>query len=198
MMRFEKRWARALLAAFAPSAAADRGGATESEAAPEDLSRTRKRRRLAPRFGEVDYVSVLVRLMKQSTPQAALGLRAAIWIAALSPLWLWGRIATVTRLAAEHRTQLLGELLRHKSFMVRELALLLKFCAAMALLGNSEVRERSGYDGAATHDSGLRARLPVLDAPSVVRVWPANDGVPQEVSIESPQAEASEKTRGKA
>jgi hypothetical protein len=178
MMGFEKRWARAVLSSFAPGRSA---GASEQA--------------LAPKRGEVDYLSTLLRLMRESTPQAALGLRAAIWMAALSPLWLWGRIATVSRLAAERRPVLLQELLRHRSFVVRELTLLLKFCAAMALLGSPELRERSGYDSPLSEsDSGLRSRLPVIVEPGPVRVWPANDGVAREVALE--QDGSSSEARG--
>lgn len=167
MMGFERRWARALLSAFAPAQATPRPGL------------------LSPNAREVDYLGTLQRLMRESTPQAAFGLRAAIWLAALSPLWLWGRLSTVTRLANERRVALLEDLLRHRSFVVRELALLLKFCAAMAVLGTPSVRERSGYDNAsAPSESGLLARLPVLDEHKPLRVWPANDGVPAEVALD--------------
>ena len=158
MMAFERRWARHLLAAFAP---------------PEGQG-------LAPLGGEVDYLAALSRMMREATPLAALGLRAAIWMAALAPLWLWGKLTTVTRLASERRTQLLRELLVHRAFAVRELALLLKLSAAMALLGTPSVRARSGYDHvehAAKSESGLRARLPLLDeADRPLVVWPARDG----------------------
>lgn len=158
MMAFERRWARHLLAAFAP---------------PEGPG-------LAPLGGEVDYLAVLNRMRREATPLAALGLRAAIWMAALAPLWLWGKLATVTRLASERRTQLLRELLAHRAFAVRELALLLKLSAAMALLGTPSVRARSGYDHvepAGKSESGLRPRLPLLDeADRPLVVWPARDG----------------------
>lgn len=124
MLSFERRWARHLLGAFAPV-----GGSG-----------------LAPREGEVDYVTALGRMMRGATPLAALGIRLALWLAALAPFWLWGRLTTITKLANERRTELLGQLLRHRLFAVRELALLLKLCAAMALLGTPSVRARSSYD----------------------------------------------------
>jgi hypothetical protein len=142
MMAFERRWARQLLSAFAPT-----GGPG-----------------LAPIQDEVDYVNALARMMREATPVAALGLRFAIWMAALAPLWLWGRLATINKLAVERRTELLRQLLAHRVFAVRELALLLKFCAAMALLGTPSVRARSGYDHvqpASKTESGVRVRLPM-------------------------------------
>lgn len=171
MMDFEKRWARQLLSAFAPS-----GGPG-----------------LSPLKDEVDYLRALTRMRREATPVAALGLRLAIWIAALAPLWLWGKLTTISKLAIEHRTELLRELLAHRAFAVRELVTLLKLSAAMALLGTPSVRARSGYDHvqAAEVESGLRVRLPVLAAQQdALRVWPGRDGASSE--IELPNARPSE------
>ncbi len=160
-MGFERRWARALLAAFAP---------------PEGSG-------LAPIADEVDYVGVLGRMMREATPMAALGLRMALWMAALAPCWLWGRLCTVTKLAVERRSELLGQLLVHRWFAVRELSLLLKLGAAMALLGTPSVRARSGYDHVQATDeseSGMRVRLPLLasEAPEPLAAWPLPDKPP--------------------
>lgn len=140
MMRFERRWAQHLLAAFAPVSSGEG---------------------LAPRPEEVDYLGVLARMRAKASPLAALGLRLAVWIAALAPLWLWGKVTTISALAIERRSQLLRELLGHRAFAVRELTMLLKLCAAMALLGTPSVRERSGYDALDTTRAGGRARLPI-------------------------------------
>jgi hypothetical protein len=141
MMGFERRWVRHLLAAFAPT-----GGPG-----------------LSPTPGEVDYVSAVGRMMRGASPLAAVGMRLAIWIAALAPIWLWGRLSTITKLAAEHRPQLLRDLLGHRAFAVRELTLLLKLCAAMALLGTPSVRARSSYDVSSRAESvrpGAPAKAP--------------------------------------
>jgi hypothetical protein len=137
--RVERRWARALLEAFAPT-----GGPG-----------------LAPRAGEVDFLATFTTLTRRARPRAAWGLRLAVWLAALAPMWLWGRLRTITGLDREARAQLLDELLRHRSFPVRELTLLLKLAAAMALLGTESVRARSGYDhvqARADVESGLHPR----------------------------------------
>jgi hypothetical protein len=174
MMAFEQRWARQLLSAFAPS-----GGPG-----------------LAPLHDEVDYVGVVARMRREATPLAAFGLRIAIWIAALAPLWLWGKLTTISKLAADRRTDLLRELLAHRAFVVRELATLLKLTAAMALLGTPTVRARSGYDhGAAIAEagveSGLRVRLPVVAGEQpALRVWPGSDG--SRTDVELPRAHPSE------
>jgi hypothetical protein len=164
MLSFEKRWATHLLAGFAPTNGPG----------------------LAPRRGEVDYAGVVLRMMREATPLAALGMRVAIWIAALAPLWLWGKLATVSKLAVERHPDLLRELLGHRLFVVRELTMLLKLCAAMALLGAPSVRQRSGYDhvqASAKVESGLHARLPLLDRPGALRVWPSDDAPAAEIEM---------------
>jgi len=154
MTRWEQSWAAEVLAAFAPS----------SEARLNSLPRTDT---LAPHDGEVDYERTWLRMLEGSTPLAALGLRFALWMVALAPFWLWGRFATFSRLARAERTELLSRLLRHGSHVVRELSLLLKFAAAVALLGTPSVRARSGYDNAqpranVERETGRR-QLPVIE-----------------------------------
>lgn len=141
MMRFERRWAQHLLSAFAPPSTTG----------------------LSPGPTEVDYLGVLARMRRHASPLAALGLRIAVWVAALAPFWRWGRLTTITKLAAERRSELLRELLSHRLFAVRELTLLLKLCAAMALLGSPSVRARSGYDPMQSErpPSSARVRLPL-------------------------------------
>ena len=154
MIALERRWASALLAGFTP---------------PSETG-------LSPLPNEVDYVGTLQRMLRGSRPAARFALRAAVWIAALAPLWLWGRLVSITTLPITRRAALLGELLRHRNFVVRELALMLKLAAAMALMGTETVRARSGYDAVqgVEVESGVRTRLPVLQArdataPDVVR-----------------------------
>jgi hypothetical protein len=170
MTGLETRWARDVLSAFAPKGAPG----------------------LAPAENEVDYVSVLARMRRDATPAAAFGLRIAVWMAALAPLWLWGKLATLGKLAVPHRAQLLRELLHHRLFAVRELTTLLKLSAAMALLGAPSVRARSGYDHAppaAEVESGLRVRLPLATEPRPpLKVWPAHDGASAPVELPLPPA----------
>lgn len=169
MTRLERRWAQALLEAFAPS-----GGPG-----------------LAPREGEVDFLGTFGTLARRARPRAAWGLRIAVWLAALAPLWLWGRLRTVCGLSRGARAALLEELLAHRSFPVRELTLLLKLAASMALLGTNSVRARSGYDHVqadADVESGLHPR--VGDGRRIVRLdvrHAAADGT----RVRDPEEEAS-------
>jgi hypothetical protein len=142
MTRIEQTWAADVLNAFT----------LESESG------------LCPRAGEVDYLSAYRRMCLRSTALAGFGLRLAVWMVALAPLWLLGRLSTFSKMACRERTELLTRLLVHNSFVVRELTMLLKLTAAMALLGTLSVRARSGYDNvrAATQiESGLRVHLPI-------------------------------------
>ena len=126
MTRWEQAWADAVLTAFV----------VEDGQGPE----------LHVRRGEVDFLRALRAMRSRGSKFAAFGLRAAIWMVATAPVWLFGRCAMITTLARAERTELLHRLLTHRSFAVRELTLLLKLTAAMALLGTASVRARSHYD----------------------------------------------------
>lgn len=123
----------------------------------------------APR-ASIDYDAAYRRVLLASNPRAALGLRLARWLVAWSPLWACFRVRTLRGLPLAERARLVSQLLSHRWFVVRELTLLLKFVAALALFANPEVRALSHYDALDRHDaepsrdrSGERLRLPVLD-----------------------------------
>ena len=123
-MAFEQRWVRIILGSFAP------------EASPG----------LSPREGEIDYVATFAGMRASAAPIARLGLRLALWLVALAPLWLTRRPHTLTDCALGVRQALLAQLLDHPSFAVREAALVLKLAACLALFASDAVRARSGYD----------------------------------------------------
>jgi hypothetical protein len=58
--------------------------------------------------------------------ESALGLRAAVWLAALAPVWMLGRAQTIDELAPPARTELLDRMLGHRAYAVRGPATLLK------------------------------------------------------------------------
>jgi len=124
MTALERRWAGQILSAFAPASSPG----------------------LAPRTGEVDWMGALALLRARSTRLAALGLRVAIWMVALAPLWHTRVLRTIHALAPEARAKLLSSLLSHRSFAVRELTLLLKLSASLAMFASDSLRARSGYD----------------------------------------------------
>ena len=144
MLRFEKRWAEAVLSGFAP--AGNPG--------------------LAPAPGEVDYAAAMEHILRVAGPRAGLGFRAALWMAALAPAWSWRRPVTAVALSPGERARLLDELLTHRSFVPRELSLMLKVAASMAMMATPSVRARSGYDAPMVQAddltrSGERVRLPL-------------------------------------
>lgn len=142
MTPLEERWADAALRAFLEP--------NNQGTSPTTLT-------TAPH--EVDYLVCLRRMRAASTTKAAFGLRIAVWLVALAPLWLWGKLATIQGVPLSQRTSLVGELLTHRFFVVRELMLLLKLTASIALLGTPSVRARSRYDSVTR--SKPKTRLPL-------------------------------------
>ena len=124
MLAFERRWAVAVLEGFA---GADGVG-------------------LAPHDDDVEYLDTMQKMMRASTAKAAFGLRVGLWIAALAPIWLLGRFATLGSVARARRAEILARLLTHRFFLVRELTLLLKLSACMAIFAHPGLRDRSNYD----------------------------------------------------
>lgn len=157
---FERGWAAAMVGGFAPA-----GGAG-----------------LAPTPGEVDYVGAFELMCRSTTRLAAFGMRLALWMSVLAPMFVWGRATTALRLSPERRSKLLGEMLTHRFMLVRELTVLLKLVASFAMFRVAALRIRSHYDDAElaraatakpgslllsdTHDdfedSGERVRLPLV------------------------------------
>lgn len=124
MLAIERRWAAAVLEGFAPV-----GGPG-----------------LSPREGEVDYLTTITQMMRASTAMAAFGLRLGLWIAAFAPVFVLGKLKTMRSLTREARAEVLEKLLAHRLYLVRELTLLLKLGACMAMFARPSLRERSGYD----------------------------------------------------
>ena len=125
MTGIEQRWTGLVLSSFAGSSA----GFTVRE-------------------GEVDYVAGARRFMEAASDKACLGLRVAIVMVMTAPLWMQGRLTTLRGLSREQRSELLDRMLSHRVFFVRELCLLLKLVACMAIFRSPEARARSGFDAA--------------------------------------------------
>jgi len=122
---FERRWAHDTLAAFAP---------VEGD-------------RLGLETVPVRYVEALDLMLGAAGPKAGLGLRCALWMAAWAPLWLMGVGGTISELALPQRALTLERLAGHPWRLVRDLTMLLKMAACMALFREAGVRKGSGYDG---------------------------------------------------
>lgn len=142
LFRFEERWVEAVLSGFSSPSG---GGLVIEE-------------------NEVDYLDGFMRMNEPATPLAAFGARAAVWMVALAPLWCLLSLRGVLRRSADERVALMTRMLEHRLWVVRELTLLLKVQASMAMMGTASVRLRSGYDrreAAAEPSDGL-VRLPLL------------------------------------
>lgn len=98
--------------------------------------------------GEVDFVDGLRRFMATASDKACLGIRVAFLIVVTSPVWAMGRFARFSRLGPVERAALMDRLLSHRFFFVRELCLLLKLIACMAIFRSEATRARTGYDPA--------------------------------------------------
>ncbi len=120
---FERRWIDAILPSFLP----------------EDG-------RLSLAADAVDYGAASEVMAAHATRLASLGLRVALWLAALSPVWMLGRPQTLDELSRPERTALLERMLAHRTYAVRGPALLLKLNASLALMQSREVRARTHYD----------------------------------------------------
>lgn len=96
---------------------------------------------------EVDYLDGLGRFMEKASDKACLGIRVAFLLAVTAPLWITGRFTGFASLTPAERSDVLDKMSRHSVFFVRELCLLLKLIACLAIFRQKSTRERSGYDG---------------------------------------------------
>jgi hypothetical protein len=120
LTRFEDAWACAALGAIFP-------GSSEDGFAD---------------IGGMDVKGFLAGLMVSLPFKPALGLRAAIWLVALAPLFVVGRLTTLTRLRQADREQVIAKLLASPSYALRSLVMLLKTFGALLYAGDDRVRAR--------------------------------------------------------
>ncbi|HEY3817331.1 MAG TPA: hypothetical protein VGL81_09185 [Polyangiaceae bacterium] len=120
LTRFEDRWAEAAMGAIFPGSA--EGGLADIRA--------------------LDVRRFLRQLMRSVPFQAAFGVRAAVWLVALAPLFVLGRFATIAGLAMADRERVVATLVVSKSYVVRSLVLILKTMGALLYAGDGAVRAR--------------------------------------------------------
>ena len=120
LTRLEHRWAETVMGAIFP-------GSIESG------------------LGDIrtmDVRAFLRQLMRSIPFQAALGLRAAVWLVALAPLFLLGRFTTIVGLTVAERERVVAELSVSPSYVVRSLVFILKSMGALLYAGDAAVRAR--------------------------------------------------------
>jgi hypothetical protein len=92
----------------------------------------------------------------------ALGLRAALWMIALSPLFVIGRFATLPSLEREEREKFLVKLSASNVYVIRQLVLAWKAVGGLYFGGLPEVRAVAQLPPPA--DFGRGKKLPVVAA----------------------------------
>ncbi len=120
LMQFENAWAGAALGAMFPGASdVGLGG-----------------------IAAMDVAGFLRSTMRRLPLQAALGLRAAVWVAALAPLFELGRLTTIRGLRPSDRERLVMRLVKSRLYVVRSLIMMLKTFGALLYAGDQAVRAR--------------------------------------------------------
>lgn len=119
LTKFEKRWARAALTG---------------------IFAEREHGVRVP-FDRLDIEGTLDETIAFIPWRSGMGLRIAIWMIALSPLWLALRFATIASVALQEREKLLARLIYHRFYLVRQLALLFKAFGAIWVFRDSQLRE---------------------------------------------------------
>jgi hypothetical protein len=127
LSRIEMVWARDAFAAIFPGPRSSGQGGVEA----------------------MDIEGYLADTFRRISWEPALGLRAAIWIAALAPLFVLGRWRTIHGLAAADRERVLVGLTSSPVYAVRQLTLALKTMAALLWAGDPAVRADLLAPGAA-------------------------------------------------
>jgi hypothetical protein len=81
-------------------------------------------------------------LMARLPFRAALGVRLAVWLVALAPLFILLRFATIARLTIEDRERVIATLVMSESYAMRSLVLVLKAMGALLYAADDGVRTR--------------------------------------------------------
>ena len=90
---------------------------------------------------DADMVGLFEDARAAVPPRVALGLRLALWLVALAPLFTIGKLVTIGALAGADRERVLLALLSSPLYFVRQLTLLLKAFGAFFFLSAPGVRE---------------------------------------------------------
>ena len=143
LTRFEDDWAQAALGAMFP-------GSREHGFAE---------------IGRMDVGSFLAEAMRTLPFKAALGLRAAVWLAALAPLLILHRFTTIRGLGPLDRERVVAALSASRTYAVRSLAMVLKTLGALLYAGDDAIRARLHLRAGPQHD-GLAAGEPSPTASS--------------------------------
>jgi hypothetical protein len=120
LTRFETRWAEAAMGAIFP-------GSTD-----EGLADIRA----------MDVRGFLLEVLSFVPRRTALGLRVAVWVAALAPLFVLHRFATLAGLPQLDRERVVAALVASRIYAVRSLVLAIKTIGALLYASDDRVRAR--------------------------------------------------------
>lgn len=132
LFQFELAWATAAFDAILP----------ERSALPHGLARMHPGKLL----GDVIALSPF---------EQSIGLRAAIWLVALAPLFFLGRLRTITSLAPHERQRVLERLLSSPIYVIRQLCVGLKAMASLFFALSPAARAAMTTPVKRPFDSGL-------------------------------------------
>ena len=122
---------------------------------------------LGLRPGEVDFVHGALTMYGASSALGRLGMRVALVVAMLSPVFLFGRFVSLAALGPAERSAALERICTHRLFALRGLGVLLKLAASMAMFRVATVRARSNHDRRPSLPPiRLRVALPTLPLPA--------------------------------
>lgn len=117
LLPIERRWAQGVLESFSDEALVD----------------------------AIDWASATTFFCRAATWRAAMGVRLGLLFVNFFPLISFKAFKTMIHLPRPERAALLGEMLAHQNYVIRELTLLLKIMVSMMLLGEPKVRGLTGY-----------------------------------------------------
>ncbi len=123
LLAFERRWLRAIFEAILPSNADDQ---------------------LSLGVADVPIDRFVDDVLEHAPGQFKAGLRASLWVVALSPLFVIGRFKTFDRLDARARSEVLRCLAQSDIYLVREQPLLFKMVACLGYGGMPAVQRQIG------------------------------------------------------
>ena len=120
LTKLERRWARSALGTMFPSGVDPR----------------------VPGADVVDAGESLADVCRAVPARVALGIRAAVWIIALAPVFVLFRLRTLSGLDAAARERVVLTLLSSRLYFVRQLTLLLKAFGALIFVAAPGVRAK--------------------------------------------------------
>jgi hypothetical protein len=122
-------------------------------------------------IGAMDVEGYLTSTFAKIPLEPALGLRVAIWIVALSPLFVLGRFSTFHALGPSDREKVMSSLAVHRTYFVRQLVLALKAIGALLYAGDPRVSAQMFAPKARTLliRKKTTAIGPTVEAPAVTK-----------------------------